>query len=523
MESNCGPIYYLFDELLEQVFDLLSPKELLNCRLVCKKWDTILRHTRLLLNSIGVHLEIDGKVPVDVQHPMVKSLKLNPALKINRITLNADLFIEDSELPKSAACRSYLKSFGSLHTVKELTFNISKNQNESMFDLIFICLSALKEVRVLRLNFGMGNVMSGSSEVKFDKRWSNVCWVSIEEVHFKGFDFWNAGNFVNFTYLLDKMPCLQAIWGLNAFNEAFYEQHAAKIKSTTVFTMELESIMTLANGISLKELQLDGSLHENSAEQWIFLNENQPELNYIGLTFDHLHLNEPIVGPSLHLGPNNYDKVKQLTLNLCVCGVNGVEFFSTLVKFQKLESLAIDLLVDGSCFFGHESVVLPNLKTVYFNASNACDQPLTCDQCIQALIKTIGNSTMISFEMPVQFGVLARLRNVATNVDKLLIHRLLDLRYTYEHWPVMESLKSIVLPLRQATTKVEILNFCKGCPNLRKVEFLYVDNLKKWQLNLFLQNLFYLEKLQFGNKKFVVKIKNEKRFLEKIHYQERQK
>lgn len=431
---------------------------------------------------------------------MVNALKLNSALKINRVTLNADLFIDDSLLPKAAQLRSYLKTFGPLNTVKELTFSISKSQSETMFDLIFICLSALKEVKVVRLNFGLGNIMSGSREVKFDKRWSNVCWVTIEEIHFDGFDFWSAGTFTNFSFLLNKMPGLHVIWGLNAFNEAFYEQHAPKIKSTTVFTMELESIMTLMHGVSLKKLQIDGSLNENSAEQWIFLNENQPELNYIGLTFDHLHINEPILGPSLNVAQNNYEKVRELTLNLYVAGNNGVELSSTLEQFKKIECLAIDLLIDGPCFFGHESIVLENLAKVYFNASNTNDQPLSCDQCVKALIKTIGKANTISFEMPVQFEILARLKNNATQVDRLIIHRLLDLKYSYEHWPLMTSLHSIVLPLRQATTKSEILNFCKGCPNLRKIEFLFIDNMKNWQMNLLLQNLVYLEKLQLGNK-----------------------
>lgn len=435
---------------------------------------------------------------------MVNALKSNPALKINRITLNADLFIEECLLPKTAQLRSYLKSFGPLNTVKELTFKISKSQSETMFDLIFICLSALKEVKIVRLGFGTGNVMSSSCEVKFDKRWSHVCWVSIEEIHFSGFDFWSAGTFTNFTFLLNKMPGLSVIWGINAFNEAFYEQHAVKIKSTTVFTMELESIMTLMHGVSLNKLQIDGSLQENSAEQWIFLNENQPELEEICLTFDHLHIHDPILGPSLNLAQNNYEKVKELTLNLYVAGLNGVELFSTLVQFPKIECLTIDLLIDGPCFFGHESVTLENLEKVYFNASNTNDQPLSCDQCVKSLIRTIGKANTISFEMPVQFEILARLKNSATQLDRLIIHRLLDLKYSYEHWPLMSTLQSIVVPLRQATTKAEIQNFCKACPNLRKIEFLFVDHLKNWQMNLLLQSLLHLEILHLGNKVLII-------------------
>uniref|UniRef100_A0A336LSH8 CSON003182 protein n=1 Tax=Culicoides sonorensis TaxID=179676 RepID=A0A336LSH8_CULSO len=518
MDPELGPIYCLFDELLELIFIQLPPKELLNCRLVCKRWDFILRSTKLLLNSMGIHLEVDGKPPVDIQHPMVNALRSNPALKINRITLNADLFIEESGLPKAAQLRSYLKSFGPLNTVKELTFKISQSQSETMFDLIFICLSALKEVKLVRLAFDAahGNVMTGGREVKFDKRWSHVCWVTIEEIHFTGFDFWSPGTFTNFGYLLNKMPGLKVIWGMNAFNEVFYEQHADKIKSTNVFTMELEAIMTLMHGVSLKKLDIDGSLHENSPEQWIFLNENQPELMEIRLTFDHLHIHDPILGPSLNLAQNNYEKVKDLTLNLYVAGLNGVEFHSTLIQFQKIEILSIDLLVDGPCFFGHESINLENLEKVYFNASNTNNQPLSCDQCIKSLIKTIGTANTISFEMPVQFEILARLKNSAPQLEHLIIHRLSDLKYSYEHWPLMSMLQSIVVPLRQASKKAEILNFCKACPNLKNIEFLCVDTLKHWQMNIFLQNLEFLETLHLGNKKFVVKTKNENRAFVRI-------
>ncbi|XP_063705090.1 uncharacterized protein LOC134834379 [Culicoides brevitarsis] len=513
------PIKQLFDEILEEVFTHLKPKDQLSCRQVCHLWNDLLcRDTRLLKSSVGIHLEIDSEAEIHSEHPIVPILKQNPALKIRKIKLDAGLFISNNgETANTDSLQEYFSQFNERNLVTELKITFSNFQNLAFFNIVFTMLELFDKVKILSLNVDEMDPSLNSHHIHFPEKWDICQWASVEELHFVYFE-WDIQVFENYMYFCAKLPSLKVITGVHGYNEAFYRKYSDKIKFAYFQYRHLDALISSNFGIQMRGVHiLCNNDYNDVARIWNFLNNNQKELNDISLTLDDIfHIEENLMRP--FESNINYDKVRVLHVHAPVDDEQAHRFQKDLLMFKNIKKLYVSFTNFGNCFFGHDIIEsLPKLEVVEY-LTHARTNTITCNICFSTLIKSVKSIKKLSLCMPVTQQDIKLVSDTLLNLEDLkLVKFSTNAENIYKFWPQMLKLQDILIPFQTELLNPNILShFCKACPNLKNIRMFESDSFSETILSAFVEKLSKLEKIQFDNGTFVVqKIDGKRRLVKK--------
>lgn len=456
------------------------------------------RDTRLLKKSVGIHLEIDNEVPINVEHPLTPILKHNPALKVRKLTLDAGLFISaDTWNAKVNILEEYFSQFGDKDLVTEVKVTYSSFQNRSFFEIVFAVLEMFKCVKILRLDMDGMDVMT-SNLIAFPEKWKDCRWESVEELHFAYFE-WNFHIYENYMNFCAKLPNLKIITGVENYDETFFRRYSQNIKFAYFSFNNLTSLIAARTGIQLKGVHIYGDNDFNSDAIWDFLNNDQKELDDISLNVDDpFHIDDNGLRPFPVL---NYDKVRLLRVHAPVNDTQANRLQQDLLLFKNLRKLFVSLTNFGNCFFGHETApTLSKLESLEY-LTYSREGTITCSICFTNLIKSAEHVKTLSICMPVALADIKFIANTIPEIEDLKIVKFsTTAEEHYGKWPQMPKLHDILIPFKAELEDAKIVTYlCEACPNLKNIRIFESDNLSEPILATFVENLKQLEKMQFDN------------------------
>uniref|UniRef100_A0A336LSX8 CSON003185 protein n=1 Tax=Culicoides sonorensis TaxID=179676 RepID=A0A336LSX8_CULSO len=520
-EKSPFPINRLFDEILEEVFTHLQPKDQLTCRQVCHLWNELLcRDGRLLKKSVGIHLHIDSTIQIDAEHPLVAILKENPALKVRKLTIDAELFSTDHGMvPKLQELEQYFVQFEKTNdSITEVIVIFTPYQNLAMFEIIFTLLNILKHVKILRLRISDMEAGLQSNLIPFPQKWNESKWESVEEVYFS-FNEWNSHVYQNYLNFCSKFPNLRVISGIDNFNQAFYQKFQKQIKYIFVSYQHLTQIIESNLQIQLKSIYIFGDDYPNNTENiWNFINNNQRSLEKVSLDIDNpFHFEDPegIFGTARGPIPHrNYDKVKWLKFHLPLRNEQSHQLHQDLKLFKNVVKLQMYLTIFEDCFFGHEALSLPNLESVEFIVRRNDLIKINCSECFNALIESFRQIKEFHLCLPVSIDDVKFIGQTLTNLENLKIVKfgVENENNFYDKWPLMENVKDIVIPFKTDLNEANVVEkFCDACPNLKVLRIMELDTLNEKIGQVFLDKLKQLEMIKLDNDTYMVQVEGDQR------------
>lgn len=447
--------------MLEEIFTHLSGREQLNCRRVCHHWNELLcDRPRLLQDSVLLTIDINSSEMNLEELEILPIIKANTALKVKRLIVDCDIFLGENSI-KPETVINFIKEHGITDMVEVFTFSVSEEINSAQ--ILHDFLSALKKPKTLRL---ITNHLESKSEkyIKFEECWNSLTFPTIKnfKVETWGIDdnqLWTSTYSTFLMNVLQKMPNIKLISGVQGYNEEFYEQYAHLLEIDRLNIHDISSKIIHTKKLKLKDLRLYGDSDYSADEFWRRLNRCHPELKSLVLSYSSKGAPIPI---------HDYTKVTQLDLTHSFGDASEENLGSILKYFPSIKYIYLSGSITKECFFGHQDVKLENLNEAKIFLEEECK--LTCAECIEAFTKCLYNVE----EFNIDAVTVTLLQSISKNMKKLkkLSFSMTPDRTIFKDWPEMPSLEHLVFRYGLDSISIKDIQIIyKMCPKLESLDF----------------------------------------------------